>query len=139
MVPQTSPRLGSGKGDQTDAAHFMAWRDKLGSDPDVGQESRMMVPVFYDIAQEDEGLGVPRLDGASRRSRLRQGTRSDRVRPGRQSRDRNGTSAGVSMASYPLAYPVTAEVYVTKILARDEFRQHCDRYKTRAAILANLP
>ena len=42
-------------------------------------------------------------------------------------------------ASYSLAYPVTAEAYVTKILNRDEFRRHCDRYKIRSAILANLP
>ena len=41
-------------------------------------------------------------------------------------------------ASYSLAYPVTAELYVTKILDRNEFRAHCDNYKTRSAILANL-
>lgn len=37
-----------------------------------------------------------------------------------------------------LLYPVMAEVYVSKILDRDEFRRHCDQYKTRSAILANL-
>jgi hypothetical protein len=41
-------------------------------------------------------------------------------------------------AGHELAYPVTAEVYVDKILNRDEFRQICDRYKIRSAILANL-
>ena len=41
-------------------------------------------------------------------------------------------------ASYSIAYPVMAEVYVTKILDRNEFRAHCDTYKTRSAILANL-
>ena len=39
---------------------------------------------------------------------------------------------------YTVVYPVMAEVYVEKILNRDEFRRHCDKYKTREAILANL-
>jgi len=39
---------------------------------------------------------------------------------------------------YPLAYPVFEEIYVSRLLDRDEFRAHCDRHKTRKAILANL-
>jgi hypothetical protein len=39
---------------------------------------------------------------------------------------------------YEFAIPVTAEVYVTRLLDRDEFRTHCDRHKSRDAILANL-
>jgi hypothetical protein len=41
-------------------------------------------------------------------------------------------------ARYRFAVPVTAEVYVGQLLGRDEFRRHCDRYRTRDAILANL-
>jgi hypothetical protein len=41
-------------------------------------------------------------------------------------------------ARYQFAVPVTAEVYVSQLLDRDEFRRHCDRFKTRDAILANL-
>ncbi len=37
-----------------------------------------------------------------------------------------------------IATPVTAEVYVTKILNRDEFRRHCDLHETASAILASL-
>jgi hypothetical protein len=37
-----------------------------------------------------------------------------------------------------LATPVFAEVYVTKLLNRAEFRRHCDTYKTKAAIVGNL-
>jgi len=39
---------------------------------------------------------------------------------------------------YQFAVPVLAEVYVSRLLDRDEFRRHCDRFKTREAILANL-
>ena len=31
-----------------------------------------------------------------------------------------------------------AEVYVSKLMDRETFRRHCDRYKTKKAILANL-
>jgi hypothetical protein len=37
-----------------------------------------------------------------------------------------------------IAYPVFAEAYVTRLLDRDEFRAHCDRYKTREQILQHL-
>jgi len=37
-----------------------------------------------------------------------------------------------------LATPVFAEVYVSKLQSRTEFRRHCDTYQTKAAILANL-
>lgn len=39
---------------------------------------------------------------------------------------------------YEFAVPVTAEVYVSRLLNRDEFRRHCDRFKSKEAILANL-
>ena len=41
-------------------------------------------------------------------------------------------------ARYDLATPVLAEAYVGHLLDRDEFRRHCDRFRTRDAILANL-
>ena len=37
-----------------------------------------------------------------------------------------------------LACPIFAEVWVTKLLNRDEFRRHCDTYVTPGAITANL-
>ena len=39
---------------------------------------------------------------------------------------------------HEFAVPVMAEVYVTRLLDRDEFRPHCDRFRTREAILSNL-
>jgi hypothetical protein len=39
---------------------------------------------------------------------------------------------------YDFAVPVTAEVFVSRLLDRDQFRRHCDRFRTRDAILANL-
>jgi hypothetical protein len=39
---------------------------------------------------------------------------------------------------YEFAVPAMAEVYVDRLLNRDEFREHCDRHRTREAIVANL-
>jgi hypothetical protein len=39
---------------------------------------------------------------------------------------------------HQLMSPVTAEIYVSAILDRAEFRKHCDTHRTRSAILANL-
>jgi len=39
---------------------------------------------------------------------------------------------------HTIASPVTAEVYVARLLDRAEFRAHCDRLKTPSAILAGL-
>lgn len=36
------------------------------------------------------------------------------------------------------AYPVSAEVYVSHLLNREEFQNHCDQYRTKEEILVNL-
>jgi hypothetical protein len=41
--------------------------------------------------------------------------------------------------SHQFAVPVFAEVYVGRLLDRDEFRRHCDRHGSEEAILDNLP
>lgn len=38
----------------------------------------------------------------------------------------------------PTVEIVAAEVYVSRLLDRTEFRKHCDRHRTAKAILANL-
>ena len=41
-------------------------------------------------------------------------------------------------ARHNLGYLVTAEVYVSRLLNREEFIAHCNRYKTQEAILDKL-
>jgi hypothetical protein len=40
--------------------------------------------------------------------------------------------------THPIAYPVLAETYVSRLMDGDEFRAHCDQYRTRAEILRHL-
>ena len=40
---------------------------------------------------------------------------------------------------YRIAYPVTAEGYVSQVLDREAFRRPCGQYRTQAEILKHLP
>ena len=119
-------------------AVFATWRALAASDPDVVQDCRMMVPVFYDLGRgktkvwvflgwqtlpltisyrtPPEVLAWERLPGG--------GDQKPELRFLGQGQE--------------IAYPVVAEVYVTELLDRREFRARCDRLGTRSAILASL-
>jgi len=140
---------------------FSDWRSGMVSDPDVSRDARMMVPVFYDLGQRmtkvwtflgwrvqpvDVAYRVPPTvlavepavppepDPANRLSVLRK-----KFRKVPEQAPAEVPQVLFSGARYEFAVPVMAEVYVERLLDRDEFRQHCDRYQTREAILANLP
>lgn len=117
---------------------FRRWSLAMASDPDLSKDVRMIVPVFF-----DRGRGKTRawafLGWTARPLEV------DFARPPAAEVLKEGRKIAEGQAEvhfdgrwYSLAYPVTAEVYVSEILNRDEFRKHCDRYKTRAAILQNL-
>jgi hypothetical protein len=134
---------GMGVPDRGDAvaSHFSEWRAKLGLDTDVSRDARMMVPVFYDEVKERTkvwvflGWRTTAVDVEYRvppnvlaiESSQAVGQPSTDPPPVQFTGDR-----------YELAVPVMAEVYVSRLLNRDDFRRHCDRYKTREVILANL-
>lgn len=117
---------------------FQAWRMALGSDKDVGRDARMMVPVFYDEQRKKTkvwaflGWRASMLSVAYRVPPTILAVESLRTS------DRDPPPVQFGEADYHLASPVMAEVYVERLLDRDEFRQHCDRFKTRDRILGNL-
>jgi hypothetical protein len=142
MAPVISPHIGSGQANDADLAAFTTWREKLSDDPDIGQDARMMVPVFYDIWRKKTKVWVF-LGWTSKRvtvdfDRSPTATVFDKAGKSVEQGAANAPRLVFHGTSYSLAYPVTAEVYVTKILDRTEFREHCDHYKTPSAILANL-
>ena len=137
MAVQTSPRIRATA--DAAAAAFADWTKHIDEDVDVGRDSRMMVPVFYDLKREKTKVWV--VLGWSSRSLVADFA----AQPSYAVYDAEGQPASshkvnvsFDSESQTLIYPVMAEVYVSKILDREEFRRHCDRYKTRAAILANL-
>jgi len=139
MDPTAAAYPGPGKGEEFAAAAFVAWQKKQAGDPDVGQDARMMVPRFYDVNRRQPKVWAF-MGWAARPVEV-----SFAAKPmakvfdpkGRQVTD-SGSLLRFESIRFDLAYPVSSEVYVTRILNRQEFREHCDRYKTRSAILDNL-
>lgn len=137
----TARQLGmpaEGKAD-ADAADFLAWAKVAADDPDVGRDARMMVPIFYDPARNKTKVWAF-LGWSTRPVRVEFATppRYEVTRDGRTPDAREMPEIRFVGTHHDLAYPVMAEVYVGTVLDRDEFRRHCDTYKTRAAILGHL-
>jgi len=117
---------------------FQDWVSKLDDDSDLARDPRMMVPVFYDVPRQKTKVWVI----------LGWGTRLLSISyvnpPMVQVKTKNGNAADkevdIEFSSQHefAAYPVFAEVYVSRLLNREEFQKHCDRHGTREEILANL-
>jgi hypothetical protein len=139
MAPDTSVAVGSPNGAGADAARFARWTQKLATDPDLARDARMMVPVFYDIARQRTKVWVF-LGWTSQPVNVSfSKPPAAEIFDGKGAKvDSNTVHLQFVPCQYELAYPVTAEVYVGKLLDRDAFRRLCDTYKTREAILAHL-
>jgi hypothetical protein len=134
-----SAELGMGLPDGGAAATrcFAAWRANLRSDGDVSRDARMMVPVFYDVDRKRTkvwaflGWRTTPVDVQYRVP--------PNVLTVEAAKSRGEPPRVLFLGDrYELAVPITAEVYVSQLLDRNEFRRHCDRFKTQEAILANL-
>jgi hypothetical protein len=123
----------------SDAAdRFASWVRDLSSDPDLSMDLRAMVPVFYDV--ERRKTKVWAFLGWTDRPI----TISFAQPPKAKVRNLDGTVPSRApeicwrLLYEHLQYPVTAELYVDKVLDREEFRKLCDSCVTRSAILRRL-
>jgi hypothetical protein len=111
----------------------------LRTDPDLAGDQRMMVPVFFDLARGKVkawaflGWTARPVEISYAKPPKVAEIRGPDGRPARED-----VLVRFEADSHRLSYPVTAEVYVSDVLDRDAFRAHCDRWKTRSAILAHL-
>jgi hypothetical protein len=123
-----------------DRALLAAWLESIPKDPDLGKDIRMMVPVFSDIKRGKTKVWAV-LGIASKPLNISfvhpptvreiKGPRGARVSP------RDAYLEFVNQSTH-LTYIVSAEVYVTHLLNRTEFRQLCDQKKTFTAIVESL-
>ena len=119
--------LGMAVAAEPEAKVFREWA--IG--PAAAEDVRMMVPVFFDIERGRTKVWAI-LGWATRDLHVSFATTPEpHVLRGR-ARIRFGST------DKRIAYPVFVETYVKRLLDRDEFRAHCDRYKTRSRILENL-
>lgn len=136
MTPQSQADLGLGP--PKSLALYRGWHPH--KDPDVGQDIRMMVPVFYDVKRRQIKvwaiLGVTSRPLAVYYGKPPQVTAVDDAQGSPVDLDK--VRVRFRSTRFTVVYPVMAEVYVTRLLTRKEFRQHCDRYKTQQAILEHL-
>ncbi|MFC1705498.1 hypothetical protein ACFL59_01595 [Planctomycetota bacterium] len=137
VTPESTENLPAGTDGAVDA--FLEWEQHFESDPDVGQDTRAMVPVFYDVERRKTKVWLM-LGWTSKPVRV-----SFEKRPtGKVVRRSDNAVLEVDEVllfqgrTYYLWYPVMAEVYVTKVLDREEFRTLCNRQQTRSKILAAL-
>ena len=140
MAPERDPSLGNSKGTSAEQALLGAWLASIRKDPDLGQDIRMMVPVFYDIGRKQ--IKVWAVLGVTTKPL----TISYETRPavvgirgpdGKLVKPRD-VEVEFHREYHRAAYFATAEIYVTRLLNRSEFRQHCDKYKTYKTIVSNL-
>jgi hypothetical protein len=136
LAPDTA--MGSDTSASEGAERFVAWARELKSDPDLNLDLRTMVPVFYDVGRRKPKVWA--FLGWSRRpitvSFARPPQATIRDLNGRLLRNHPPIRWGALHAD--LQYPVTAELYVDRILNRDEFRKVCDSCCTRSEILRRL-
>ncbi len=136
-----------------DDASFRTWVGSVEHDADLSHDTRMMVPVFYDVERHqmkvwtllgwsDRPIIVgfhepPRVLEAGRRpptGRLEELRRRFR----RTQEDDAAPEIVFTSAYHRVAFPVTAELYVKRLLDREAFRRLCDKLKTRSAIMRAL-
>lgn len=130
---------GSGYGVDKDVQFATQWAKNISSDPDVSTDNRMMVPVFYDVRRGMTKVWL--VLGYQEESLEAEFTSKPRIKvfdkEGKQIDD-SRLDVHYDGQRESLWYPAFAEIYVKKILSRDEFRKLCDSYKTRSEILKAL-
>jgi hypothetical protein len=121
------------------AAVFRDWARAPDRDADLGGDGRMMVPVFRDVGRNRTKVWLF-LGWDRTLLNVRYESRPTVVSCERDASPAPDDPPRVEFQREwcEAATPIFAEVYVTRLLDRDEFRRHCDHHKTRDAILANL-
>ncbi|MGD9368273.1 MAG: hypothetical protein PVH87_21415 [Desulfobacteraceae bacterium] len=132
---EAAPNLWAGgvRGNRADKTLAGKWLGACAHDPDVGTDNRMMVPVFYDVQRKKTKVWVVMGYAVKPLSIWFEQIPEARVT------DAQGQPATAELefegTEKSLVYPVSAELYVSKLLNRNEFRTLCDRHKTPSAIL----
>ena len=100
----------------------------------------MMVPVFYDIEREKVKVWAV-LGVTTKPIKVNYATPPEvkkLVKDDGTILDPSAATIIYTDAVYKVAYPVMAEVYVSRVLDREEFRKLCDEHRTQEAILQHL-
>jgi hypothetical protein len=140
MAPEHDTSLGNLQGEEAHRAILTAWTASLGNDPDLGKDIRMMVPVFFDQGRKKIKvwvvLGI--LPESLKVSYAREPVVTEIKGPGGKPASRESVDIHFEGEDHRIPHIATAEVYVSRLLDRTEFRKLCDEKKTYDAILKSL-
>ena len=140
MTAEAESDLGNSNGTNGDRAVLATWLASVRNDPDLGKDIRMMVPIFYDLGRKKTkvwvvlGIATKPLEV----SYVTPPTIKEIKSPDGKILMPGGAEVVFTSDSHQTAYFATAEVYVTRLLDRTEFRKHCDKHKTYRAIISTL-
>jgi hypothetical protein len=138
MAPRND--VGNPQDAQSNRLTLSAWLGSIQNDPDLGKDVRMMVPIFYDVNRHKIKvwaiLGVatkPLVVSYATAPNIKEVKTfgGGVVKPG-------DVEVEFTSDYTQTAYFATAEVYVTRLLDRGEFRKHCDIHKTYQASVSGL-
>ncbi len=139
MTPEANPGIGESDAN-SDRATLGAWLASVRKDPDLGNDVRMMVPIFYDVVRKKTKVWVV-LGVATKPLTVSYATPpviKQITGPDGQLLKPDDVEVEFTADFHQTAYFATAELYVTRLLDRKEFRGHCDRHKTYEAIISRL-
>jgi len=140
MMPEAASGAKNSANAHVQQAVLEAWLESLGKDPDLGRDIRMMVPVFYDTGRQKTkvwavlGIANKPLSVSYATPPTVKGIKG----PGGKVVKSGDVEVDFVPQGARLAYIVSAEVYVSRLLNRTEFRQLCDQKKTYQAIVDSL-
>ncbi len=121
--------IGMARAEESTARQFRSWAKA--PDPELAADIRTMVPVFHD--RERNKTKVWALLGWSTHN-----LEVEFATPPAARVLQGNVRLDFVPETRPIAYPVLAETYVSRLMDGDEFRAHCDQYRTRAEILRHL-
>jgi hypothetical protein len=130
----SAPELAS----PADIARFREWAARPFADPDLSRDLRMMVPVFFDIRRRKMKVWAF-LGWRTREIKIMfQDPPHVEVLDG-SGRDVKGAVEVRFASSFDtVPVPVVRELYVDRLLDRDEFRKLCDEAGSETKILSML-
>lgn len=135
LTPDSTADVGSDQTHAATAAFFQNWVENIGKDSDLKEDARMMAPLFYDVQRKKFKVWV--FLGWMQKP-VTISFESQPVARVKNNRTSRRIRFGFKNSVHDVIRPVSAEIYVDKVLSREELRRYCDRCKTRSAILDNL-
>lgn len=122
---------------RSDRANAKNWINNIRNDRDLSRDMRCMVPLFYDTERDKHKVSV--VIGFYYREMSVSYESYPQIKVSEYGKD---AAAKVKVECYgeikKLYYPVTKEIYVKKLLNREELRALCDEYKSEKEIVKAL-